>query len=191
VLQKQFIAVVLGASGVGKTALTIRFTWETFLGNCDPIIDEGYRKAVTVDGEMCILDLLDTAGTEHSNALNESHIKIGMGFVLVFSLTQEASLREIENVRQQIYKVKGANAKVPIVIVGTKSDLTDERKVQWQTMSNLASQWKLPFYETSAKQGWNVDIVFDELVRQMRLYPGDPARRKRKSVERSGKCAVM
>ena len=46
-----------------------------------------------------------------------------MGFVLVFSLTQEASLRDVDHIRQQIYRIKGGEEDIPIVVVGTKMDL--------------------------------------------------------------------
>jgi len=106
------------------------------------------------------------------------------------SLTQETSLREVESLRQQIYRVKGN--KVPIVVVGTKSDLTAEREVQRSYIQELSSSWKLPFYETSAKRNWHVDDVFEDLVRQMRsVYPEDKtARKKRGSGRSSSGCTI-
>ena len=50
--------------------------------------------------------------------------------------------------------------KVPIVVVGTKSDLTAEREVQRSAIEALATRWNLPFYETSAKKNWHVNDVF-------------------------------
>ncbi|KIJ23454.1 hypothetical protein M422DRAFT_195893, partial [Sphaerobolus stellatus SS14] len=95
------------------------------------------------------------------------------------SLTQENSLREIESLRQQIYRVKGKQ--VPIVVAGTKSDLAAEREVQRSYIQELSSTWKLPFYETSAKRNWHVDEVFEDLVRQMRAaYPEERLNRKKR-----------
>lgn len=153
------------------------------------------------------LEVTDTAGAEQFTALNEFYIKSADGFILVFrcvvkslsqpcalyadsqqpsSLTQETSLREIETLRQQIYRVKGT--KVPIVVVGTKSDLVAEREVQRSYIQELSSTWKLPFYETSAKRNWHVDDVFEDLVRQMRsAYPEEKKVRK---VGRRGICVI-
>jgi len=186
---REFNVVVLGAGGVGKSALTVRFTQDVFLENYDPTIEEEYRRLVTVDGITSQLEVLDTAGAEQFTALNEVYIKSGRGFVLVFSLTQEASLREVDNLRQQIYRIKGGSTTVPIVVVGTKSDLVNEREVQLSTISNLSQRWNLPFFETSAKKNWHVSEVFEDLIRQMRnRYPEVPAKTKKKSHP---KCIIM
>jgi len=170
-------AVVLGAGGVGKSALTVRFMKNTFADGYDPTIEETYRKTMTVDGETCMLDVLDTAGAEQFTALSEHYIQGAMGYILVFSLTQESSMREIEALRFQIHRIRGlqppagsptANSPLlPIVIVGTKSDLIGEREVSREVMTQLSRMWGCPFYETSAKNNWNVNEVFEEIVKQM------------------------
>ncbi|TDL25477.1 hypothetical protein BD410DRAFT_784465 [Rickenella mellea] len=187
---REFNAVVLGAGGVGKSALTCRFIRNVFLEGYDPTIEEAYRRIVEIDGQMSQLEILDTAGAEQFTAINEFYIKSGMGFILVFSLTQESTLREVDNLRQQIYRIKGGPDPIPIVVVGTKSDLTAEREVQRATIEKLVNHWGLPFYETSAKKNWHVTDVFENLVRQMReRYPEDPDKKKRRRL--SGKCIVM
>ncbi|KAF8072139.1 ras family-domain-containing protein [Lyophyllum atratum] len=149
-----------------------------------------------VDGELssvspsrAMLEVLDTAGAEQFTSLNEVYIKSGRGFVLVFSLTQEASLKEVDNLRKQIYRIKGGDTGIPIVVVGTKLDLVNEREVQRSTIQSLASRWALPFYETSAKRNWHITDVFEDLVKQMRVrYPVETARKPRK---KPSICIVM
>ncbi|KAJ7282238.1 hypothetical protein C8J57DRAFT_1463039 [Mycena rebaudengoi] len=82
---------------------------------------------------------------------------------------------------------------VPIVAVGLKSDLLDEREVDAATIKALSSQWNIPFYEASAKLKWHVDDVFEDLVRQLRRkYPPDPVRILRKrGKRRQGPCIIM
>ncbi|KAF9533712.1 small GTPase superfamily [Crepidotus variabilis] len=187
---RQFNVVVLGAGGVGKSALTVRFIRDVFVENYDPTIEEEYRRPITVDGQLDSLEVLDTAGAEQFTSLNEVYIKSGKGFVLVFSLTQEASLQELDNLRKQILRVKGGDARVPMVVVGTKLDLVNEREVQRHTIENLSRQWNIPFYETSAKRNWHVTEVFEDLLRQMRkYYPADPSRKRKKRP--SGGCITM
>ncbi|KAF9048492.1 small GTPase superfamily [Panaeolus papilionaceus] len=187
---RQFNVVVLGAGGVGKSALTVRFIKDVFVENYDPTIEEEYRRTITVDGKLDSLEVLDTAGAEQFTSLNEVYIKSGRGFVLVFSLTQEASLQEVDNLRKQILRIKGGSTNVPIVIVGTKLDLVNEREVQRATIQNLSAKWGLPFYETSAKRNWHVADVFEDLLRQMRLqYPQDPSKKRKK--RHSTGCVVM
>ncbi|KAF9243571.1 small GTPase superfamily [Melanogaster broomeanus] len=187
---RHFNVVVLGAGGVGKSALTVRFVQDIFLENYDPTIEEAYRRVVEIDGVKSSLEVLDTAGAEQFIALKELYIKSGQGFVLVFSLTQEASLREVDNLRQQIYRIKGGDTSIPIVVVGTKLDLVNEREVSRKTIQSLVARWSIPFYETSAKRNWHVSDVFQDLVKQMfAQYPEE--RSSKKSTGLRKPCVVM
>ncbi|CAK5268780.1 unnamed protein product [Mycena citricolor] len=188
---RQFNVVVLGAGGVGKSALTVRFVRDVFVENYDPTIEEQYHRSITVDGVSSSLEVLDTAGAEQFKSLNEVYIKSGQGFVLVFSLTQEASLKEIESLRKQIFRIKGTES-IPMVVCGTKSDLTSEREVPTTTIESLASRWNQPFYETSAKRNWHINDVFEDILRQMRVrYPQESPKKTGKKKTQKGPCIVM
>ncbi|OCH94885.1 ras-domain-containing protein [Obba rivulosa] len=181
-----FNAVVLGAGGVGKSALTVRWGRNEFLEQYNPTIEEEYRCTADIDGERCILNILDTPGAEQFTGLTEGHIKFGQGFILVFSLIDERSLKELDLIRHQIYQTKGMD--VPIVVVGTKMDLAHEREVSRGTVQDLALRWGHSVYETSAKRNWHVSDPFEDLVRQMRKrYPRDAYQRRRKRDV----CVVM
>lgn len=60
---REYKIVVLGSGGVGKSALTVQFVQEIFVEKYDPTIEDSYRKQVEVDGQQCMLEILDTAGT--------------------------------------------------------------------------------------------------------------------------------
>ncbi|KAI0628515.1 ras-domain-containing protein [Trametes polyzona] len=200
---QRYSMVVLGAGGVGKSALIVRYGKNTFLDRYDPTVEEEYE--VTVEYEekrshahtaQCDairrrtkLQIIDTAGVEQFTDINESYIENGQGFVLVFSLTQEATLKDVDHIRQQIYRIKGGEQDIPIVVVGTKMDLTGEREVSSETMQELAVKWSLPIYETSAKKGWHVNEVFNHLLSRMRKrYPnGVPKSEK----HRREQCLIM
>ncbi|KAF7327534.1 hypothetical protein MKEN_00332300 [Mycena kentingensis (nom. inval.)] len=170
-----------------------RFVRDTFLDFYDPTIEEQYHRPLMVDNELSSLEVLDTAGAEQFTSLNEVYIKSGRGFVLVFRhvLTQETSLKEVENLRKQIFRVKGSE-NVPIVVVGTKSDLVSEREVPTTTIESLASRWNLPFYETSAKRNWHINEVFEDLLRQMRVrYPPEKKPKKPQKQQKPGPCLIM
>jgi Ras-related protein Rap-1A len=89
------------------------------------------------------------------------------------------------------YVRKPNKPQVPIVVVGTKSDLVSEREVPTTTIESLASRWNLPFYETSAKRNWHINDVFEDLLRQMRVrYPPDAAKKPKKKQPK-GPCIIM
>ncbi|KAJ7686754.1 P-loop containing nucleoside triphosphate hydrolase protein [Mycena olivaceomarginata] len=121
---RQFNVAILGARGVGKSALTDRFVTvrDVFVDKYDPTIGEQYHRSMVVDGEQDSLKFFVTTGVEQFTAFTEVYIKSCLGFVLVFSLTQEGSLKEVESLRKQIFRIKGSE-NVPIVVVGTKSDV--------------------------------------------------------------------
>ena len=58
----EYKMIVLGDGGVGKSALTIQFISNYFVEEYDPNIEDCYRKQAVIDGEVCRLDILDTAG---------------------------------------------------------------------------------------------------------------------------------
>ncbi|RAL12694.1 putative RAS small monomeric GTPase (Rsr1) [Aspergillus homomorphus CBS 101889] len=165
--QREYHIVVLGAGGVGKSCLTAQFVQNVWIESYDPTIEDSYRKQIEVDGRQCILEILDTAGTEQFTAMRELYMKQGQGFLLVFSITSMSSLNELSELREQIIRIK-EDEKVPIVIVGNKSDLEEDRAVPRARAFALSQSWgNAPYYETSARRRANVNEVFIDLCRQI------------------------
>lgn len=128
-------------------------------------------------------------------------VKSGDGFLLVFDLTNMRTLSELESIRDQINRVKeteyaSSASKPPICLVGNKCDLSDARQVPREVAVGVASRWKCPYYETSARQNVFVEEIFEDLVRQIR-YSGvsasaangtEPRKTKRKGLKR---CTIL
>ncbi|KAK9466270.1 Rsr1p [Lipomyces arxii] len=164
---REYRIVVLGAGGVGKSALTVQFAQGVFLDSYDPTIEDSYRKQLTIDGRSCVTEILDTAGVEQFTAMRELYIKNGEGFLLVYSVTDRSSLAELEKLFLQIMRIKDSKD-VPIVLVGNKSDLAHARTVPFHEAKQLAHKWGTSsIYETSARTTEHVDDVFIDLVRQI------------------------
>lgn len=163
---REFKVVVLGSGGVGKSALTVQFVSGTFMEKYDPTIEDFYRKEIEVDGAPCVLEILDTAGTEQFASMRDLYIKNGQGFVVVYSITSHQTFHDVKNMKEQIVRVKGTE-KVPILLVGNKLDLEHQREVSTVEGMGLAQQWSVPFIEASAKNKCNVNEVFAEVVREM------------------------
>lgn len=141
---REYKLVVVGGGGVGKSALTIQLTQSHFVDEYDPTIEDSYRKQVVIDDEVSILDILDTAGQEEYSAMREQYMRNGEGFLLVYSITSKSSLDELMTYYQQILRVKDTDY-VPIVVVGNKSDLENEKQVSYQDGLNMAKQMNAPF----------------------------------------------
>ncbi|KDN42723.1 putative RSR1-GTP-binding protein [Tilletiaria anomala UBC 951] len=188
---KETRIVVMGAGGVGKSALTLQFVKNIFVQTYDPTIEETYQKLMSIDGQQCLVEILDTAGTEQFMALKELYMKSGHGFVLVFSLAHLASVNELGPLREQIVRVK--HLRVPTVIVGNKADLRAERQVPREIGTNLSRAWgNVPYYESSARKRINVDEVFCDIVRQCRAFEAaDQASRDRFAKRNKKGCVIM
>ena len=94
-------------------------------------------------------------------------MKSGQGFLLVFSITSLSSLTELYELRDQIVRIKD-DERVPLVIVGNKSDLEEDRAVSRARAFGVSESWnKAPYYETSARRRANVDEAFVDLCRQI------------------------
>uniref|UniRef100_A0A8C9W521 Ras-related protein Rap-1b n=1 Tax=Scleropages formosus TaxID=113540 RepID=A0A8C9W521_SCLFO len=156
---REYKLVVLGSGGVGKSALTVQFVQGIFVEKYDPTIEDSYRKQVEVDGQQCMLEILDTAGTEQFTAMRDLYMKNGQGFALVYSITAQSTFNDLQDLREQILRVKDTDD-VPMILVGNKCDLEDERVVGKEQGQNLARQWNsCAFLESSAKSKINVNEV--------------------------------
>eukprot|EP01133_Synstelium_polycarpum_P001345 gene1345-1539_t len=181
---REFKIVVLGSGGVGKSALTVQFV--QVIGSInytyDPTIEDSYRKQVEVDGNQCMLEILDTAGTEQFTAMRDLYMKNGQGFVLVYSIISNSTFNELPDLREQILRVKDCED-VPMVLVGNKCDLHDQRQIATEQGEDLSRKFGgCVFLEASAKNKINVEQIFYDLIRQInRKNPVGPAKKDKKS----------
>ncbi|KAG2734022.1 hypothetical protein G9P44_003547 [Scheffersomyces stipitis] len=164
---RDYKVVVLGAGGVGKSSITVQFVQGVYVESYDPTIEDSYRKQIEIDGRACDLEILDTAGVAQFTAMRELYIKSGKGFLLVYSVTDENSLKELLTLREQVLRIKDTD-NVPMVLVGNKCDLEEDRVLSIDVGVKVSQDWGLvPFYETSAMYKTNVDEAFIDVVRQI------------------------
>jgi Ras-related protein Rap-1B len=136
--------------GVGKSCLTAQFVHNEWIESYDPTIEDSYRTQVQVDGRSVMLEILDTAGTEQFVAMRDLYMKTGQGFLLVFSIASPSSLMELANLREEILRIKDDD-NVPMVIVGNKVDLEENRAVPRAKGVAMSQRWGAPYYEASAR----------------------------------------
>jgi len=156
---------LLGDGGVGKTALALQFTLNCFIETYDPTLEDVYRKKLSVDEQLCFIEVIDTAGQQEYSALQDQWVREGQGFILVYSVTSRISFSRLEEFHQTMIRIKRFT---PVfLLVGNKSDQT-KREVTPEEGRRLAQQFNCQFMETSAKTSQNVEKVFSYLVRTLR-----------------------
>jgi len=175
---------LLGAGGVGKSCISMRYVKSTFVEIYDPTIEDAFRHQTVIDGVTCILDILDTAGQEDMKMLRSQWVQDRDGFLLTFNLTDRTTFEEIAQFYNLIREVKDIEeVNLPLVIVGNKSDLVDKRQVSKQEGQNLAQKYKASYVETSAKSGENVTEAFEMLIRKfMKQEATNPTPKKKPSI---------
>ncbi|KTF80336.1 hypothetical protein cypCar_00034093, partial [Cyprinus carpio] len=172
--------IMVGSGGVGKSALTLQFMYDEFVEDYEPTKADSYRKKVVLDGEEVQIDILDTAGQEDYAAIRDNYFRSGEGFLLVFSITEPESFSASSD-----FRVKAEDDKIPLLLVGNKSDLEDRRQVSADEARTKADEWSVQYVETSAKTRANVDKVFFDLMREVRTKK--MSENKEKNGKKSGK----
>ncbi|KAF7408097.1 hypothetical protein HZH66_002634 [Vespula vulgaris] len=163
-----FKVMLLGDSGVGKTCLLTRFRDGRFLfGNYITTVGIDFRnKIVTVDETRVKLQIWDTAGQERFRSVTHAYYRDAHALLLLYDVTNKTSF---DNIRAWLSEIREhANEDVVIMLLGNKSDCGQERVVKKEDGERLAQEYKVPFMETSAKTGLNVELAFLAVARELK-----------------------
>ncbi|XP_053114311.1 ras-like protein family member 11B [Hemicordylus capensis] len=150
---------VVGASGVGKTALVVRFLTKRFIGDYERNAGNLYSRQIEIDGEMFAIQVQDTPGVQvhgHSLVCNEQLnrcIRWADAVVIVFSITDYKSYELLGHFHQQIRQLHPGN-RVPVVVIANKADLLHVKEVEPQHGLQLANMWGCTFYEVSVSENY-------------------------------------
>ena len=129
-------------------------------------------------------------------------MRSGDGYVIVYSITSTTSFLEANGFREQLYRVldKDLSDHVSIALVGNKCDLETERQVVKEEAQKLADEWKVLFFETSAKNKINITETFQALVKDIKAHrevvepepaQGGSSGKTGKTPGKKPKCALM
>jgi len=154
--------LTIGESGVGKTCIISRFTKNEFsLNHLATIAIDFKLKRIQTKGKTIKLQIWDTAGQERFNTLTAGFFKGSDGIILAYSVIDQNSFDCVNKWMTQIRNLSPADVKV--ILVGNKSDCISERVISKEQGIALAQQYKIPFFECSAKSGDNVNEIFERM----------------------------
>ena len=160
-----FKLIIAGDSGVGKSCMLLRFTDDTYTPHY--IFTTGKNKTIDINNKKVKLEVWDTMG-QLNKILTNSHYRGAHAYVVAFDITDQVSFG---NVKQSIQEIKRyARKDVPILIVGTKSDLVSQRAVETDAARAYAKSIGCHYIETSAKNGINIDEAFATLANTVLLH---------------------
>lgn len=155
--------LMVGDSSCGKTSLVLRFDQNVFSTKFVTTIGVDYRdKMVKIENAPMRLQLWDTAGQERFRSLTSNFFGRADGFVLCYDLSNRPSFDHVIGWMRDIKN--RAPPDCDIVLCGNKADLDADRVVQYDEGKQLAEQYGVQFFETSALTGLNVEGMFTALA---------------------------
>ncbi|MBN3272430.1 RSLAB protein, partial [Polyodon spathula] len=170
-----FKIAILGAQGVGKTAIVRQFLFneynEAYLPSKTRRV---YLPAAVLNEHAHNLQIMDfpPIASFPVNTLQEwadarcRGVHSAHAYILVYDICCFDSFEYIKTIRQQILQTR--MIETPIIIVGNKRDLQNGRVIPRRNVSNLVKKsWKCGYVECSAKYNWHVLLLFREVLQSM------------------------
>ncbi|XP_074116068.1 ras-related protein Rab-37 isoform X3 [Cotesia typhae] len=159
--------ILLGDSGVGKTSLLVQFDTGSFSGNFAATVGIGFtNKVVNVGDTRIKLQIWDTAGQERFRSVTHAYYRDAHALLLLYDVTNKTSY---DNIRAWLGEIREyAQNDVVIMLLGNKSDCGNERVIKIEDGKRLADEYQVPFMETSAKTGLNVELAFLAIAKQLK-----------------------
>lgn len=158
--------VLLGKLGVGKSAMTVRFLTKRYIGEYDPNIGSVYQHTIKSDKQTINIEILDSGG-EDCLGKKESCSLWGDAFLLVYAINDRDSFNKIIPIQEHLHTIRAQDPPT-VALVGNKSDLEDQRRVQTSEAQNLADLFDCSFTEISTLESFkDVERVFRDVVEKV------------------------
>ena len=162
----RFKIMVIGESKVGKTSVIKKYTQNKFGGVYLTTVGVDFQdKIINIDDKKIRLQIWDTAGQERFRNITKNYFNSSNGFLLIYDITDKDSLEHLNFWSAQIQL--NAPEKSKCVLVGNKCDLEGSRAVSTEEGKMYAEKNKIKFFETSAKDGTNINEVFEYIANEI------------------------
>ncbi len=165
-----FKMVLGGAGGVGKTSIRRRYLGSGFKGEYLQTLGADFalkNSEMVVKGKKLIIQwqIWDLAGQPTFDVIRRVYINGARAALVVYDVTRPSTLEDVQLWCKEIWCYSGEREKIPIVLVGNKIDLRKNddasgKYVQREEGAQVAESLNLPFIETSALTGENINEAF-------------------------------
>ena len=161
-----FKFIIIGSSGVGKTAILKRLVEDTFSADSQSTIGVEFDSTmIEVDNQQIKLQIWDTAGQERFRSIAKAYFRNAVGVILVFDITERKTFDDVNMWLNDVHSLCDPTAVV--MLIGNKADLSDNRVVTLAEAEQFAQHHQLQYLETSAMNGTNVKEAFVKVATQI------------------------
>lgn len=122
-------------------------------------------RGIELDGKTVKLQIWDTAGQERFGTITRSYYRGAHGIIVVFDVTDTPSFEHVKTWLSETGK--HADPKCNRLLVGNKCDMVSERAVDKNVAQEFADAESIPYLETSAKEGQNVEEAFHKMAAEI------------------------
>ena len=154
-----FKTLIIGDTNVGKSNLLLRYVKNDFSSEMKSTVGVEFgSKILKILGINVKVQIWDTAGQERYRSMTSSYFKGSKGVLIVYDITNYSSFESVDRWINEFRMKSEENS--AIILVGNKNDIEEERKVTKEEGEEKAKKYNLAFFETSAKDGKNVEEAF-------------------------------
>ena len=184
-----FKLVIIGDSGVGKTNILSRYLNDEFSLTSKATVGVEFGSTmVKKNGKLIKLQIWDTAGQERYKSITTSYYKGAKGAFVVYDITNKKTFKNID---KWILELKANGSEdILIILIGNKLDLEKNREVNTEEVKKKAEELDIPYFETSALNGSNIEHAFDVIVGEMFNRFGKEEIEKKEGKDKKNNKAV-
>ena len=147
---------------MGKTSILLKYTDDKFSDNHISTIGVEYiNKSLTINGKKVMLRIWDTSGQERFLSITQNFYRNANGVIFVFDITNRESFK---NIKIWLNELENCEGKITRILVGNKVDLEENRDVGKEMINNYIQKKEMKYFEVSAKEGINIDLIFKEMA---------------------------
>lgn len=161
-----FKLVLLGDAAVGKSSCVERFVKNEFFEFQAPTIGAAFlTQQVQLDDYTVKFEIWDTAGQERYRSLAPMYYRGAAAALVVYDITAQESFQGAKTWIEELQRQGSAD--IVIGLAGNKMDLESKREVPLEEARSYAHENGCIFFETSAKTGENVQLIFNQIAQKL------------------------